>query len=150
MLTVWTQNANSIKSFLVLQKKSLWIMHCLKRNVYTSVLFKTLNILKLSDKVSLQNCILICKYFNQSLLKKFKNWFALTILSYARNIRWSTSGCLTIPSHKTKIYVRHSVNRSAIYKWSYLQKFHTNILLYQLTLTKFKSLIKKLYTSNYN
>ena len=73
-LTVWAQNANSIKRLLVLQKKSLRIMHFLKRNAHTSNLFKNLNILKLPDKVSLENCILICKYFNQSLPKSFKNW----------------------------------------------------------------------------
>ena len=47
-------------------------MHFLKRNAYTPNLFKNLNILKLPDKVSLENCILICKYFNQSLPESLK------------------------------------------------------------------------------
>ena len=81
-LTVWAQNANSIKRLLVLQKKSLRIMHFLKRNAHTSNLFKNLNILKLPDKVSLENCILICKYFNQSLPKSFENWLTLATVSH--------------------------------------------------------------------
>ena len=151
-LTVWAQNANSIKRLLVLQKKSLRIMHFLKRNAHTSNLFKNLNILKLPDKVSLENCILICKYFNQSLPKSLKTWFTLATASHTHNTKWSNPGCLKIPFHKRKIYGRYSVNiiSGAIYPWNYLQKTHVSILFYQLTLTKLKSLIKKLYTSNYN
>ena len=37
-LTVWPQNANSIKKLFVLQKKYLRIMHFLKRNAHTSYL----------------------------------------------------------------------------------------------------------------
>ena len=40
LLLVWVQNANSIKRYLVLQKKSLRIMNFLKRNAHTSNLFK--------------------------------------------------------------------------------------------------------------
>ena len=143
-LTVWAQNANSIKRLLVLQKKSLRIMHFLKRNAHTSNLFKNLNILKLPDKVSLENCILICKYFNQFLPKSFENWLTLATASHTYSTRWSNKGCLKIPPHKTKIYERHSVNISSIYTWNYLQKLHINILFYQLPLTKLKSLIKKI------
>ena len=79
---VWAQNANSIKRLLVLQKKSLRIMHFLKINVHTSDIFKNLNILKLPDKFPLENCILILKYFNQSLPESFKNWFSLATASH--------------------------------------------------------------------
>ena len=136
-LTVWAQNANSIKRHLFLQKKSLRIMHLLKRNKHTSNLFKNLNILKLPDKVSLENCIFICKYFNQSLPKSFKNWVTLATASHTHNNRWSNSGCLLI-------------KRKYVYTRNYLQKLHVNILFYQLPLTKLKILIKKFYTTNYN
>ena len=86
-VTVWAQNANSIKRLLIVQRKSLRIIHFLKRNAHKSNLFKNLNILKLPDKVSLDDCILICKYFNQSLPKSFKNSFTLATASYTHNIR---------------------------------------------------------------
>ena len=38
-LTIWAQNANLIKRLLVLQTKSLRIMHSLKRNAHTSNFF---------------------------------------------------------------------------------------------------------------
>ena len=64
LLKVWARNANSIKILLFLQKKLIWIIQILKRNVHTPNLFKNLNILNLPDQVSLENCILICKHFN--------------------------------------------------------------------------------------
>ena len=142
MLTNWAKNTNLIKRLLVLQKKSLQIMHFLKRNAHASNLFKNLNILKLPDKISLENCIPICKYFNHSLSKSFKNWFTLATASHTHSTRWSNSGCLKIPSLKTKLYGRHSDNISTTYTLNYLQKLHVNILFDQLTWTKLKSLIK--------
>ena len=87
LLTVWAQNANSNKRLLVLQRKSLRIMHFLKRNAHASNPFKDINILKLPDKVSLENCVLICKYFNKFLPKTFKNWFTLETASNTHNTR---------------------------------------------------------------
>ena len=90
-------------------------MHFLKRNTHKFNLFKNVNILKPPDQVSVENCILICNYFNQFVLKSFKNWFTVATTSHTRNTRWSNSGCHKIPSHKMKIYGRHSVNISANY-----------------------------------
>ena len=84
---VWAQNANSIKRLLFLQKKFLILMHFLKRNAYTSKLFKNLNIFKLSDKVTLENCTFICKCFNYYLIKTFKIWFTLPTVSHTHNTR---------------------------------------------------------------
>ena len=144
-MLVWAGNVNSIKKFLVSLKNSLRI-----RNAHTSNLFKNLKVLNLPDLVTLENCFLICKYFNQSLPKTFKNCFTPATASHTHNTRWSNLGCPKIASHDTKLYARHSVNTGAIYTWKYLQKLHVSVLIYQLPLTKFKSLIKKYYTSNHN
>ena len=103
------------------------MLHSLKRNEHTSNLFKNLNILKFPDKVSLERYSLICKYFNQYLPKRFKNWFTLATASHTQNNRWSNSGCLNIPSDNTKLYGRHSVNISVIYTWNYLQKYFVEL-----------------------
>ena len=58
-LLVWGQNVHSIKKLMFLQNKSL---RCLFKN-----LFKNLSLLMLSDKVFLENCVLLSKYFNHSL-----------------------------------------------------------------------------------
>ena len=109
--------------------------------------FKNSNILKLPDKVSLENCILSCKYFNQSLPKSFKNWFTLATASHIHNTWWSNSGCLNIHSFNTKIYGRHLVNISAIYTGNYLQKLHVNVLFYKVPLTKLKGTLMQNWKS---
>ena len=54
--------------------------------------------------------------------------------SFTWNTRWSNSGYNKIPSHNTKLYIRHSVNISAIYIWNCLKELCVNILFYQLPL----------------
>ena len=48
-----------------------------QKNAHTSNLFKNLNNLKLPHKVSLENYILICKYFNQLYQKVLKTGLLL-------------------------------------------------------------------------
>ena len=122
-------------------------MNC---NTHTDPLFKDSNILKFPDKIALENCIFIKKYFNQTLPTPFKNWFTLSTDSHTHNTRWSNLGCLNIPPHKTKMYGRQTVNVIAIYIWNCLRRIHKNIMSYQLSLTKLKKLIKQYYFSNYD
>ena len=98
-------------------------------NCNTGTLFKDSNILKFPEKITLENCIFIKKYFNQNLPKPFKNWFTLSTDSHAQNTRRSNLGCLKIPFHKTKIYGKQSVNISAICIWNYSQRIQKNIVL---------------------
>ena len=146
---VWAQNTNSIKRLYILQKKSLRPLYFLHRNTHTAPLFKDSNILKFPDKIILENCIFIKKYFSQTLPTPFKNGLTLSTDSHTHNTRWSNLGCLKIPPHKTKIYGRQSVNISVIYIWNYLQRIHKN-MFYQLSLTKFKKFIKQYYFPNYD
>ena len=53
-------------------------MYFLNHNAHTSPLLRELNILKLPDKIALENFIFINKYFNKYLLFIFKNWSSLS------------------------------------------------------------------------
>ena len=75
---VWTQISNSVKRLFVLQKKFLWIIYFLNNNAHASPLFRELNILKLPDGISQENCLFINKYFNKCLCTIFKNWFTIS------------------------------------------------------------------------
>ena len=81
---------------------------------------------------------------NQALPKTLKNWFTLRTVSRTHNKRMFNSGCLKIPSYNTKLYRRHSVYISAIFTQNYLQILNSNILFYQLPLSKLMSMIKKI------
>ena len=121
------QNANLIQRLLVLRKKSLRIKK-------KSNLFKHSNVSKLSDKVTLENCIFTCKYFNQFLPKTLKKWLTFATASHIHDTRWSNSGCLKVPSHHTRLYGRYSINICALHTHNYLQNLHTHNYLLKLHL----------------
>ena len=92
---VSAQNSNSIKLF-VLQKKSLRIIYFLNHNAHTSLLFRHLNIVKLPDKIVLENCLYINKYFNKCLPTIFKIRFTLSSDFHTYNTCWSNLGCIVV------------------------------------------------------
>ena len=144
------QNSNSIKRLFVLQMKSLLIIYFLNHNAPKSHLFRDLNILKLHDKIALENCLFINKYFNKCLTTIFKNWFTLLFDFHTYSTRWSNLGCIVVPGNDTKLYGRNSVNISAVYSWNYLQKLNENNLFYQLSSNKLKIIFKNLFLNSYN
>ena len=55
--------------------KDFWsykkLFYFLSKNSYTTILVKNVSLLKLPDKVILENYVIICKYLNQALPKTF-------------------------------------------------------------------------------
>ena len=147
---VWAQHSNSINRLFVLQKESLRIICFLNHNAYTSHLFGDLNILKLPDKIALENCLFINKYFSKCLPAIFKDWFTLSSDFHTYSTRWSNLACIVVPPHNAKLYGRNSVNISAVYSWNYLQKLNENNLFYQSSPNKLKIIIKSLFLNSCN
>ena len=77
-LLVLTQNLNLLKIIFVLQEKSLRIIYFGSRNSHTSLLFRESNILKLSDKISSEDCL-----FKQTKKKNISTNFYLRSLNVA-------------------------------------------------------------------
>ena len=126
----WAQNSNSIKKLFVLQRKSLRIIYFLNQNAHTSPLFRELNILELPDKIAIENCLFMNKYFNKCLPLIFKNWFTLSCGFHAYNTSWSNLSCIVLSPRNTKLYGKNSVNISAVCTWNYLQKLNEKDLFY--------------------
>ena len=113
-----------------MQKKSLRIIYFQNRNAHTSPLFRELNILKLPDKIAIEKCLFINKYFKKCLSTIFENWFSLSSDFHTYDTRWSNLGCVVVPPHNTKLYGRSSVNISTVYIWNYLQKLFINFFIF--------------------
>ena len=101
---VTAQNSNSIKTTVILQNKYLPIIFFLNYNSHISPLFRELNILIFPDKIALENCLFITKYFKISLHTIFQNWFTLSFDFHTYNTCWSNLGSLVVPPHNTKLY----------------------------------------------
>ena len=85
---VWAQkNSSRVKRLHILHKKSLRLCFFQNGNVHTGTLFKNSKILKFSDKVALENCILIIRSLHKTLPKIFCGWFTLSFKSYTNDTR---------------------------------------------------------------
>ena len=146
---VWAQNANSIKRLYILQKKALRIMYFLKRSSHTGPLFKESGLLKLFDKISLENCTFINNSLNSRLPSVFHNWFTLISESHEHNTRLSEVGCLKTPHYNTKTYGRYSVIVNAVYNWNFYQKLYKETLLHTLKKTALKKILLQHFRSKY-
>ena len=69
----WGQSANAIKCLTILKKKTLKLNNFKPRNFHTSSLYLNLNVLKLSDKIFLENFLLINKAINNFLPSLFND-----------------------------------------------------------------------------
>ena len=116
-------------------------MFLFQRGAHTDPLFKDCNILKLHDKIALENYILIHKSFTYELSQPFKSWFGLSSNFHTQNVRWSYLDFLNVPYHITKLYERKSFSISAIFTRNYLQNFHKNTLFHKLTTNSFNKLL---------
>ena len=69
----YAENPNSIEKLFALQKTSLQITYLRNHDTNTSPLFRESSILKLPDKIVLETCLFINKYFIKFLPTIFKN-----------------------------------------------------------------------------
>ena len=64
---IWGQNISTINHLYILQKKALRIINFKERNAHSSPLFHYSKIIKIADKVKIENCLFINKYTNNKL-----------------------------------------------------------------------------------
>ena len=72
---VWDQTKSSINRVFIIQKKALTAIHFKGKFDQTSSLFSESNIIKLPDKISIENCLFFSKSLNDHLPETFNNWF---------------------------------------------------------------------------
>ena len=71
------QNLNGTSKTAILQNKALRIMNFQFRDSHSSLLFKSNDILKLEDKIIIENMSVVSKSFNNLLPPIFKSWLTL-------------------------------------------------------------------------
>ena len=116
------QNTNAIKRLTVLQKKALRLINFRPRNFHTSSLYMRLNIIKLPNKIFLENCLLINKAINNFSPFLFDDWFTFASEVHRIETSSSTKGLLKIPIVNAKSYGKFSVKTSSVTSWNEIQK----------------------------
>ena len=114
---------------LTLQKKDMRIFTFQSKNCHSSPSFLKLKLLKLSNKVLLENVPLISKFINSLLPPAFNNWF--TFCSNIHNyitIR-QPHPKLFEPSFRTNLCGKNSITINAIDAWNKAQTCLGNTIL---------------------
>ena len=109
---IWGQNISTINRLNILQKKALRIINFKQRNAHSSLLFHYSKIIKIADKVKMENCLFIK---NISIINYFK--FLLIGLHFHQ--------CLTIMKHrlppkeifKSLVSKQHHMEKMLLFIW---------------------------------
>ena len=149
--TVWGQKKNSLNYLFLLQKKVIRIISFDIRNAHSNPLFYRHEIVKVPDKIIIENCLFIIKSINFNLPSIFNNWFSYSSESHRYETSCFFKGLLKVNNVNTKKYGRKDLINSAISSWNDIQKyFSSNTMLPDIPTFNLKSLLKKNFLETYN
>ena len=118
---VWGQTKSSINRVFTIQKKAIRTIHLKGKFDHTSSLFSESNIIKLPDKISIENCLFVSKSLNNQLPEIFNNWFVFSSDTHRYETSRSEKGMLKVKSFKAKSHGKKVVTYNAINTWNSLQ-----------------------------
>ena len=111
---VWVQNINTDNILIILQKKVLCIMNFKDQLFHSSPLFSENNILKFTDKITLENILFVNKSINRQVPPIFYDWFTFSGDLHRYETCWSVTDHLNIPIFWTQKYGHFSIRASTI------------------------------------
>ena len=112
---VWAENINAVNRLIILQKKPLRIMNLKDQLFHSSPLFSENNILKFTDKITLENILFVNKSINRQVPPIFYGWFTFSGDLHRHETCWSVTDHLNIPNFWTQKYGCFSIRASTIY-----------------------------------
>ena len=139
---VWSQTKSLINRVFTIQKKAIRSIHFKGKFDHTSSLFSESNIIKLPDKVSIENCLFVSKSLNNQLPEIFNNWFVFSSYTHSYGTLYSEKGMLKVKSFNTKLHGKQAVIYSAINTWNSLQKQVKHFLLHNLSMLQLRNFLK--------
>ena len=121
---MWGQNLHALSGIIILKKKALNFQ---SRDSHSSPLFRSSHILKLEDKILIENIIFTNTSFNDLLTLIFKSWF--TFCSDVHNYHTvSSTAKIFKPPYRTDPYGKNSITEGAINSWNKTQHQFSNNL----------------------
>ena len=121
---MWGQNLHALSGIIILKKKALNFQ---SRDSHSSPLFRSSHILKLEDKILIENILFTNTSFNDLLTLIFKSWF--TFCSDVHNYQTvSSTAKIFKPPYRTDPYGKNSITKGAINSWNKTQHQFSNNL----------------------
>ena len=146
---VWAQNINTVRRLIILQKRAFRIMNFKDQLLHSSPLFSSNNILKLGDKITLENIPFVSKSINMQVPSIFYDWFTFSGNLYRYETCWPVTNHLNIPTFRTKKYGHFSI-KASMRSWNYTQDmFKINLSLKISTPNSIKYFLTKYFIESY-
>ena len=138
---MWDQNLHALSRIIILRKQALRITNFQSRDSYSIPLFRSNHILKLEDKILIENILFINKSFNNLLPPFFKSWF--TFCSDVHNYHTAPSIADKIfkPSYRTDSITAGVIYIPTLIVGKKAQHQFSNLSLKTYSQTKIKSLL---------
>ena len=118
---VWGQNKAKIKQISELQDKALRIINFKLKNHPVSELYKSNEILKLTDYIKLLICMFVKDTLSPNQIPVFNKFSKKTNKIHRNNTRHTSRNTVELPQPMTESYGRYSVRCQAATTWNNLQ-----------------------------
>ena len=112
---------SKIKQISELQDKALRIINFKPKSHPLSELYKSNEILKLTDYIKLLNCMFVKDTLSANQIPIFNNFFKKTNEIHRHNTRHTSRNTVELPQPMTESYGRYSVRSQAATTWNNLQ-----------------------------
>ena len=114
----WAQNCSTIQRIIIIQQKTIRITNFQPRNFHTSPLFEKNSILKLQDKICLENILLASKSLNNLSPWTFNTWFRFPSDQHNYETSRPIQSNLMKLFYKRNRYGKYSIAVSAVESWN--------------------------------
>ena len=117
-LSIWGNTYSStLRPLIILQKKAIRIITFSEAGDHSEPLFKKLNILKLTDLVTLHNALLMYNYHHNLLPSSFENVFKTVASIHSYNARLASKSTYYLNNIKTN-YGKFNFRFAAVKVWN--------------------------------
>ena len=139
----------TINRLFILQKKALRLIHFKERNAHTAPLFFRSKIMKLPDKIKIENCLFISKYVNNKLPLIFNSWFIFSSTCHNYETSFVAKVYLKIPPVTTTTYGKGAFIIMATKTWNNTQSYIKDPMINTFSSNKLKPFLFDFYLNLY-
>ena len=139
----------TINLLFALPKKVLRLIYFKERNAHIAPLIFKSKIMKLPDKIKIENCLFISKYVNNKLPPIFNSWFIFSSTFHNYETSFAAKGHLKIPAVTTATYGKGTFISMATKTWNNTQSQIKDPMINNFSLNKLNIFLFDFYLNLY-
>ena len=139
----------TINLLFTLPKKVLRLIYFKERNAHIAPLIFKSKIMKLPDKIKIENCLFISKYVNNKLPPIFNSWFIFSSTFHNYETSFAAKGHLKIPAVTTATYGKGAFISMATKTWNSTQSQIKDPMINNFPLNKLNIFLFDFYLNLY-